>query len=175
MIVLIPLDGSKNAEGVLPVAVEIAKLPGMSIILVSIVRPDAVRDTRSDNAYVDPPGELMDPDSPFPPGVQGSAIAVVETKTQAEVRLEADARDYLRGIAEKYFPGASIKVAVGDDVATEIIRIAEAEHSDLIVMATHGRSGFARMLTGSVTEKVLRSRVAPLLLTRPDNLKGPDA
>ena len=175
MKLLIPLDGSKNAEGALPAAFEMAKLPGVSIMLVSIVRPHAVRETRSDGRYVEPPGELIDPDSPFPAGVQGSPIAVVETKTQAEVRLEADARDYLHGIAEKHFRGAEVKVAVGDDVATELIRIAQAEHPDLIVMATHGRSGLARMLTGSVTEKVLRSRVAPLLLTRPDHLKGPEA
>ncbi len=48
----------------------------------------------------------------------------------------------------------------------EILRIAEQIPADLIVMGTHGRSGFAHLLLGSVAEKVVRSSTIPVLTTR---------
>ena len=47
--------------------------------------------------------------------------------------------------------------------AAEILRAAEALPADLLVMGTHGRSGFARLVLGSVTETVLRKAVCPVL------------
>jgi nucleotide-binding universal stress UspA family protein len=58
---------------------------------------------------------------------------------------------------------------VGDE-ATEIIRLAEDEGYDLIVMGTHGRTGVGRLLMGSVAEKVLRRAPCPVL-----TVKGPVA
>ena len=49
------------------------------------------------------------------------------------------------------------------DEATEINRFAEEQHADLIVMGTHGRSGFGRFLMGSVAESVLRGAPCPVL------------
>ena len=51
--------------------------------------------------------------------------------------------------------------------AEEIIRYAAEEHIDLIVMATHGRTGLAHMLIGSIAEKVVRSSAVPVLTVRP--------
>ena len=50
----------------------------------------------------------------------------------------------------------------------EIIRYAEAEACDLIVMGTHGRGGIDRLLLGSVTEKVVRSAPMPVLTIQAD-------
>ena len=47
-----------------------------------------------------------------------------------------------------------------------IIAAASADRATLIAMATHGRSGVTRWLLGSVTEKVLRGTVNPLLVVR---------
>jgi nucleotide-binding universal stress UspA family protein len=47
--------------------------------------------------------------------------------------------------------------------ATEIIRIAEEEKADIIVIATHGQSGWRRFLSGSVTERVVRTASCPVL------------
>lgn len=44
--------------------------------------------------------------------------------------------------------------------------LAEAAEQDLIVMGTHGRTGFERVLVGSVTERVLRGAQIPVLVTR---------
>jgi nucleotide-binding universal stress UspA family protein len=50
--------------------------------------------------------------------------------------------------------------------AEEIVRIAENRRADLIVMATHGRTGIRRLLLGSVTEKVVRIAHCPVLVVR---------
>src|SRR6266545_3736778 len=49
--------------------------------------------------------------------------------------------------------------------ADEILRISAAEHADLIIMTTHGRSGMERLLLGSVAAKVLQNADVPVLLT----------
>lgn len=53
------------------------------------------------------------------------------------------------------------------DAATELIKAAENLQCDLIIMGTHGRTGMARFLLGSVTEHVLRTSPVPVLAVRP--------
>jgi nucleotide-binding universal stress UspA family protein len=62
---------------------------------------------------------------------------------------------------------AAVRWVDGHDVAGRILDEAEAEGADLIVMATHGRSGLSRWLMGSVAERVLRASGTPLLVVRP--------
>jgi nucleotide-binding universal stress UspA family protein len=47
--------------------------------------------------------------------------------------------------------------------AHEIVRIAEEEKADMIVIATHGQSGWKRLISGSVTERVIRMASCPVL------------
>ncbi len=60
---------------------------------------------------------------------------------------------------------ASVEIAVSEaeDVYRDILTNAGALHADLLVMGTHGRSGFDRLVLGSVTEKVLRKAPCPVL------------
>lgn len=51
---------------------------------------------------------------------------------------------------------------VTGDPADEIVRVAEEEHVDMIVMGTHGRTGLSRMLMGSVAEAVVRRAKCPV-------------
>jgi len=63
---------------------------------------------------------------------------------------------------------ASVDIELGEgNAATEIVAKAAAAHSDLIVLGTHGRSGFERFMLGSVTEKVLRKAECPVLTVPP--------
>jgi nucleotide-binding universal stress UspA family protein len=48
----------------------------------------------------------------------------------------------------------------------EIVRTAEEEHADMIVMGTHGRGGLNRMILGSVAERVIRLARCPVLTVR---------
>ncbi|MDH5684030.1 MAG: universal stress protein, partial [candidate division WOR-3 bacterium] len=50
--------------------------------------------------------------------------------------------------------------------ADEIVRVAEENNVDLIVIATHGRTGFRHLISGSVTEKVVRIASHPVLTIR---------
>jgi nucleotide-binding universal stress UspA family protein len=52
------------------------------------------------------------------------------------------------------------------DPATEIVRLANEDKADLIVMGSHGRSGLSRLLMGSVAEKVLRMAPCPVLTVK---------
>jgi nucleotide-binding universal stress UspA family protein len=50
--------------------------------------------------------------------------------------------------------------------ADEIVRLAEEQHADLIIVGTHGRRGLSRLLTGSVAELVLRRAECPVLAVK---------
>jgi universal stress protein A len=52
------------------------------------------------------------------------------------------------------------------DAAEVIVKFANENQVDLIVMATHGRSGLSRLLLGSVAEEVLRQAICPVLTIR---------
>ena len=56
---------------------------------------------------------------------------------------------------------------VQGDPAPSIIRTAEEENADLIVVGTHGRTGLARLLMGSVAEEVVRKATCDVLVVRP--------
>lgn len=66
-------------------------------------------------------------------------------------------------------PGSSITIEyaiVEGEPAEQIDRFASENKIDLIVMGTHGRTGLARLLTGSVTEQAMRRTPCPLLVVR---------
>lgn len=52
------------------------------------------------------------------------------------------------------------------DAPEEVLRFAQAEHCDLIVMGSHGRSGVERLLVGSVAEEILRKATCPVLVVK---------
>lgn len=58
---------------------------------------------------------------------------------------------------------------VAGDPATEIVRVAEEEHADVIVMGTHGRTGLRRLLMGSVAEAVVRRAECPVMTFKTHN------
>jgi nucleotide-binding universal stress UspA family protein len=64
-------------------------------------------------------------------------------------------------------PGVSVDHRLLDgDPTTEILRLAESIHADLIVMGTHGSTGITRLLMGSVAEHVMRKAPCPVLTVR---------
>jgi nucleotide-binding universal stress UspA family protein len=69
-------------------------------------------------------------------------------------------------------PPPELLVLVGD-AATEIVALAQREHARLIVIATHGLSGYRKMLLGSTTEKILRQTTVPVLVAPPPEQTPP--
>jgi nucleotide-binding universal stress UspA family protein len=86
-----------------------------------------------------------------------------------EQKLHADAARRLGSLVEKLKErGIQARSIVGtaNDVGMELLRIAEQEKADLIVIATHGMTGWRRLAFGSVTEKVVRTADCPVLVLR---------
>jgi nucleotide-binding universal stress UspA family protein len=80
---------------------------------------------------------------------------------------EEAAREKLREIASQRLPGIkSEQLTYMGDPAGGILRMAKRNAADLIVMATHGRRGFSRVMLGSVAEMVLRAAPCPVLCIR---------
>ena len=70
-------------------------------------------------------------------------------------------------IAEKQFAGLPVETAVVKPkkaVYQEIIKFAETNNVDLIVMSTHGRTGVKHFLLGSVAERVVRKSSCPVMI-----------
>ncbi len=94
---------------------------------------------------------------PTPPLADGIAWAEVYAE-QAE-----EARRQLEEIAPYRLDVSCEKQVVAGDPATEIVRIAEEEEADMIVVGTHGRTGLTRLVLGSVAEHVMRRAPCPVL------------
>lgn len=83
--------------------------------------------------------------------------------------------DYSRWLAELVGDSGDVRriesVRQGSDVPEAILRYAKHNDIDLIVLATHGRTGLMHLLMGSVAEAVIRAASCPVLTLRPDTLK----
>jgi nucleotide-binding universal stress UspA family protein len=97
-----------------------------------------------------------------------SQITLIRVVTSAAARDEA--ASYLSRIASEFQTSdvaVATEVCSGIDVASQILWAARDRHADLIVMATHGRSGLQRAVMGSVAESIVAKSTIPLLLVRP--------
>lgn len=139
--ILVPLDGSPAAETVLPLVTHLALAEGAEVELVTVLTPVAIWDAAS------------------------SMI-----KWDAE---EAAARRYIDGKRQELSErGISAHATVpAGDAAYTIFKTATDNNVDFIAMTTHARSGVARWVMGSVTEKLLHT-TAPLLVVRPADEAG---
>ena len=138
--VVVPLDGSPLAEGMLRFVVDIAGPLDLEVVLLRVIR-------------VLP--------RPVTEGVRSSVLENVEYSP-------ADALEYLDPLAaELRRRGIRVqtKVRRGEPVE-EIVDCAREVDADLIAMTTHGRSGLGRWLFGSVAEAVLREAEIPVFLMR---------
>jgi nucleotide-binding universal stress UspA family protein len=81
------------------------------------------------------------------------------------LEMESQAREALRKVVEQNISGETRAEAlvVHGNVAGEIVNVANKENVDLIVMATHGTTGWQRFVFGSVAEKVIRMAHCPVL------------
>jgi universal stress protein A len=84
-----------------------------------------------------------------------------------------DAKERLEKIASQLRNEVKCEVIVRvGDPAQGIIGVATGAEADLIVMATHGRTGISHLVLGSVTERVVREAPCPVLTIRPETLAG---
>ncbi|MBI9087339.1 MAG: universal stress protein [Desulfobacterales bacterium] len=139
--ILIPLDGSKLAESALAHAESLALKYNAELILLQVVRPLAITARE--------PAEIM----MFQENME---------------HLRADAKAYLNGLKGEFREKkirVEIYVGLGPVVA-EIVETAATHSVDLVIIASHGRSGLGRVFFGSVASGVLNRIERPLMVIR---------
>lgn len=134
---LIPLDGSELAEAALSKAEALVEMMKESKLLL----------LRVAEAHTFPG---VDP-------------------TEAQVKVVEEAEQYLNGVADRLqrrgIRNIQTSVWYGAPAAS-IVEATRFYKVDLIVMSTHGRSGLARLILGSVAQSVIHSTTTPILLVR---------
>jgi nucleotide-binding universal stress UspA family protein len=144
--ILVPLDGSELAEQAIPHARKLAQPPA-HISLLRAMPQEYIAAVEQAGRYA-------------------SKFSTEETLAKAE----AEERAYLERMAQQLQQeGYQITTRVTRHSAAEAI-VEYANHHDveLIVIASHGRSGIQRWILGSVTQKVLHSAHIPVLVIRPN-------
>jgi len=104
------------------------------------------------------------------------SLIVTADEVPAEIYRdqESEAKEKLKGIVASHLEGIETQIVVRiGDPAKIIVQCAESLAADVVVMATHGRTGISRVLMGSVTERVLRDSPCPVLtVRRSEGMKG---
>jgi len=139
--VLCPTDFSAPSCEALSTAVEFAKAFSAPLVLVHVVQPIPAAASASE----------------FPIDVEALEAALLR---EAERRLH----ELAHANVPKSVP-TTVR-AVRGSVAHEILQVAQVEGADLIVISTHGETGFRHFLLGSVAERIVRTAHCPVLTVR---------
>ncbi|AXG06934.1 universal stress protein [Haloplanus rubicundus] len=135
--ILVPTDGSEGVERAIEHAVEVAASNGAAVHGLYVLSTDAYAGLAMESSW-----ESVD-------------------RLLREDAETAVAR--IREIAERMDAGVPVETAVVEGKPSrEIVRYAEREGCDLVVMGTHGRGGIDRLLLGSVAESVIRASSIPV-------------
>ncbi len=137
---LVPLDGSELSEVVFPYAKELAGRLGLDVILLHVHSPGEGETLPLHRTYIEHKAEVVRCQSEEVRGKVGGGVGGKTPRVRGELAAG--------------YP------------AEEILRYAEENEIDLILMATHGRSGIRRWVMGSVADKVLQASKVPVWLVR---------
>jgi nucleotide-binding universal stress UspA family protein len=142
--ILVPLDGSALSEQAIGPAEKIAKAIGYEMVLFRVI------------------------DSPLKTSPEAEPE---EERRKASASIKK-ATTYLKGIASRIErKGIKTRIEVGAGYPhTAILALADKEGVEFIVMSTHGRTGLARVLMGSVAEKVVHATERPVMLVKPKKI-----
>jgi len=140
--ILVTLDGSETAETALPVAGRLARGAKLPVVLVQVINPSL------EFSMV---GQGLAP-------ITADLYNQVESDftTQANEELEKGAKllgDVPAGITKTVLQGGTVEAIQH-----------YTEPGDLIVMTSHGRTGMRRFVLGSVAQKIINERIAPVVL-----------
>lgn len=147
--ILLPTDFSEHSRAAVDYACGLAERFGSELHLLHVVRDLALE---------------------VPEFAMGLSFPTHSEEWPLRLRkLELAALEQLSGVLDPAWQqGRKIVRAVKSGVAyVEIVRYAREHEIDLIIMGTHGRSGLAHILLGSVAERVVRKAPCPVLTVRP--------
>ncbi len=163
--ILVTLDGSPLSEQVLPQVKQLTAGAETSITLLTVAA--APEESAEARAWTILPPAMV------PPAMVAGQVESKERRGQAVARVRGELEHYLEeAVAGLPLQGVTVEKAVRiGDAAEEIIKYAREQNVDLIMMATHGRTGLSRAISGSVADRVVTSGAAPVLLVRPESKK----
>lgn len=141
--ILLPIDFSPSSQAALEMAADLAQHFHAELHLLNVI-PMFPTTTLPD--FV-PEGEFL----------QGARTLAEDHLAKCQVTLRA------KGVK------SSSSIEVGNDVAGNIMEVVEREHIDMVVISTHGISGWRPLVFGSIAEKVVKLVQCPLLLLRSAN------
>ena len=151
--ILVPLDGSKPGEAVLPYVENLASRLKNKVSLLNVFKP---------LYHIYPYSEGL--------GYYGTGGIVRMPYNEEEMKpMKLVAEKYLKDVNDKLAAQGirtSYEVRTGSP-GEEIIKVEREMHPNMVAMSTHGHSGFGRWEHGSITDKVLHAGNTPLLLVRP--------
>ena len=140
--ILVPIDYSQNSQVALNYAAELALSFGASLDIVHVWdRPTYVTDA----VMVQRPGEAHKP--------IGELI---------RENAQKDMNEYLSGITLPSGVPSTSRLLSGDPASSLVAELKKGEH-ELVVLSTHGRTGVAHLLLGSIAEKLVRLSPVPVL------------
>jgi len=152
--IMVPLDGSELAERVLPhVKAFLSAFPAASAVLVRVVEPSPV---------------MFDDTASISSTSREKMIADIK---RIEEQRKVSAAVYLDGVADRMkHEGVGLtSVVLTGRVAERLAEYLENQNFDLVIIATHGRSGISRWVRGSIAERVLSSSRVPVVMVRPES------
>jgi len=138
--ILLPIDFSSSSQMALEMAADLAKHFHAKLYLVNVI--------------------AMFPTTTVPDLIP-EAEFIRETRTFAERHLaKCKAALVTRGVK------STASVEVGNDIVGNIMEVIDREHIDMVIISTHGISGWHPLVFGSIAEKVVKLVQCPLLLLR---------
>lgn len=157
--ILLPLDGSELSTQAIGHAADLAKKTGAEVVLVQVIDSETQLISQVSGMAIEPlpMGEVT---------VQAARDAVAAQRNAAEQNLSA-AKQHLDAA------GVSSSMVIREgNAGDQIVEAAEELGCDVVVMATHGRTGFRRAILGSVADHVARNTPnASVLLVKPNEAK----
>jgi nucleotide-binding universal stress UspA family protein len=139
--ILVAVDGSETSRRAFEAALDLAKAMGSTLQPFYVIENTPM--------YFDAPG--------YDPSILRNQM-IAQGKELAE---DMDKAMSARGVQGAMVTGEASSL---DDVPTLVLDAAKAQGADLIVMGTHGRRGFQRLILGSVAERCVRQSTLPVLL-----------
>ena len=140
--IVVPVDGSETAYAAVAKSIEFAQAFGSKIIVVQVLSLDPYIAAEYISAHQT--NDL----------IERARTSIIESLDAAKAKFN------------QYGIEVETKILEGQVIHREIIKVAEENHADLIIIGSHGRTGFKKFFLGSVAQSLLGESHIPVLIVR---------
>ena len=140
--IVVPVDGSETAYAAVAKSIEFAQAFGSKIIVVQVLSLDPYIAAEYISAHQT--NDL----------IERARTSIIESLDAAKAKFN------------QYGIEVETKILEGQVIHREIIKVAEENHADLIIIGSHGRTGLKKLFLGSVAQSLLGESHIPVLIVR---------